>query len=158
VGKTTLARALSSLLGVPMLDKDDIKESLFDALGTGDSEWSSALGKATYQVMFRLAPQIGRALLVANFYPSHEASLAALSDSIPQIVCRCSPKEQRKRFDERSTSRHPGHLDATLASHDLTGMGGVSFPTLGPMKIVDTEGAVDIEALAAWVKGKARWK
>jgi predicted kinase len=49
-GKSTIAHALSKRLGLPLIAKDEIKESLFDALGVGDVDWSSRLGAATFEI------------------------------------------------------------------------------------------------------------
>jgi len=57
-GKTTLAEALARELALPLLAKDDVKEALFDSLGTGDREWSRRLGRATYDVMFAVARRL----------------------------------------------------------------------------------------------------
>ncbi len=54
-GKTTLARALAVELDLPLISKDTIKEALFDALGTGDLEWSKRLGRAAHLVMYGIA-------------------------------------------------------------------------------------------------------
>ncbi len=53
-GKTTLAVPLASLLDLPLVSKDVIKEALFDSPGHGDREWSSRLGAASFAVMFAL--------------------------------------------------------------------------------------------------------
>jgi glycosyltransferase involved in cell wall biosynthesis len=45
-GKTTLARVIARELGWPLLAKDDITETLFDALGTGDREQALAIADA----------------------------------------------------------------------------------------------------------------
>jgi len=42
-GKTTLARALAAEIRLPLLGKDDVKEALFDTLGTGDCDWTRKL-------------------------------------------------------------------------------------------------------------------
>lgn len=39
-GKTTLARQLNKKLSLPLIEKDAIKERLFDTLGWTDREWS----------------------------------------------------------------------------------------------------------------------
>lgn len=47
-GKTTLARRIAQEFQLPLIAKDDIKESLFDSLGWRDREWSKKLGRATF--------------------------------------------------------------------------------------------------------------
>jgi predicted kinase len=51
-GKTTLATALSAQLEWPLISKDVVKEALFDALGTGDLQWSQRLGRAGHVVRY----------------------------------------------------------------------------------------------------------
>ena len=53
-GKTTVSRALSEALTLPLLSKDTIKESLFDVLGVRDREWSLRLGAAANSVLWAL--------------------------------------------------------------------------------------------------------
>jgi predicted kinase len=45
-GKSTIATRLATTLGWPLLAKDDLKEALFDVLGTGDRQWSRRLSDA----------------------------------------------------------------------------------------------------------------
>lgn len=49
-GKTSLATALSAALGLPLLSKDVVKETLFDALVVRDRDWSVRLGNAALEV------------------------------------------------------------------------------------------------------------
>ncbi len=42
-GKTTLARALGTSLGLPVITKDDVKEALATPFPTGDRDWSRQL-------------------------------------------------------------------------------------------------------------------
>jgi predicted kinase len=54
-GKTTLARALALELEYPCFCKDDIKEALFDTLGTGTRDWSRRLSDASFGCLSALA-------------------------------------------------------------------------------------------------------
>src|SRR5262249_58176789 len=45
-GKSRLAEELAESLGLPLVTKDGIKETLFDTLGPGDQAWSSGLVEA----------------------------------------------------------------------------------------------------------------
>ena len=50
-GKTYLARLLADSLPVVVLQKDAIKETLFDTLGQDDREWSRMLGTAAFALL-----------------------------------------------------------------------------------------------------------
>jgi predicted kinase len=56
VGKTTLAKALSTHLGLPIISKDALKEALMDHLGG-----SPAVGAAAFAVQFAMAHELLRA-------------------------------------------------------------------------------------------------
>jgi predicted kinase len=124
-GKTTLAQRLAAHLSVPCLCKDDVKEALFDAVGSGDRDWSRRLSEASFAVLARLARAqlgLGRSLIVeGNWRPSHTSLLAAALEAASaravQIRCRAEPAEIVRRFTLRS--RHAGHLDAQLARTEI---------------------------------------
>ncbi|NMO56061.1 hypothetical protein HH310_33385 [Actinoplanes sp. TBRC 11911] len=65
VGKTTLATAVAEAMGLPLICKDDIKETLVDALDgpTGDFAWSRQIGSAAMQVLWRIAERCPTAAL-----------------------------------------------------------------------------------------------
>ena len=89
-GKTTLARPLARELRLPLISKDVIKEALFEALGTGDLEWSQQLGRAAHGVMYALAADAGAAVLESHFWRGvSEADLGALDRPLIQVYCRC---------------------------------------------------------------------
>lgn len=50
-GKTSLARRLAEALPVVVLEKDVIKETLFDTVGVSDRDWSRKLGAATFALL-----------------------------------------------------------------------------------------------------------
>ena len=54
-GKTTLARPLARVLGLPLLDKDDVLESLFDSLGCSTPQERQRLSRAADVVLLRVA-------------------------------------------------------------------------------------------------------
>lgn len=120
-GKTTLARRLSAALCIPCLGKDDVKEALFEALGSGDRDWSRRLSEASFAALGRLAATqlaAGVSCIVeGNFRPEHAPALlaaAARGAGALQIRCLAEPGEILRRFAGRE--RHPGHLDAALRS------------------------------------------
>jgi predicted kinase len=121
-GKTTLARALADGLGLPLIAKDTVKETLFDALGTGDRPWSRRLGVATYTLLFTVAAEVLRArqplVLEANLTRgTAEAEFAALPPyRLLQIVCTAPDDVVLARYRERALGgeRHSGHLDLQI--------------------------------------------
>ena len=75
-GKTTLARRIANELPVVVLEKDIIKEILFDTLSITDREWSRKLGGATFTLLHALTERQLRArqsvVVEAAFQPEHE--------------------------------------------------------------------------------------
>ena len=68
-GKTTLARALAPTLGLAYLGKDDLKESLWEQLGTPTSvEDSRRLGEAAVRILLRLARDCPGAVIDSTWY------------------------------------------------------------------------------------------
>jgi predicted kinase len=119
-GKTTLARRLAEVFGIACLCKDDVKEALFDALGSGDREWSRRLSRASFTALTRLAEAQMAAgvscIVEGNFRQEHAAALAGVlvrRGGLPiQVRCLAEPKELRRRFGDRQ--RHAGHRDQAL--------------------------------------------
>src|SRR5581483_9605379 len=70
-GKTTLARRLASELRLPLLAKDDIKETLYDQLGAPDQAASQRLGLAALTLLRQTAERLLAAgvsvLIEANY-------------------------------------------------------------------------------------------
>ena len=125
-GKTSLARGIADEMHLPVIGKDDIKEALFDSLGTGDREWSARLGQATYEVMFRLLRQFLHAgvsvVVEANFEAgAATVSLGAILQELAAkpmlVVLHGDPDLIVDRIHARADSgeRHPGHLDQDLS-------------------------------------------
>jgi hypothetical protein len=85
-GKTTVAEPLAHALGVRLISKDAIKESLFDAVGFGGWEWSKTLSRAADAAMVRMAQDLDGAVL-DNFWYAETANelLAPLPRPIAEV-------------------------------------------------------------------------
>jgi predicted kinase len=125
-GKSTLARALREALAWPLLAKDDIKELLFDVLGSDDRAHSKRLSAAAYAIMFATAKELMQArqscIVEGNFrWSERQADFASLATAVSglrllQIFVTADPDELARRFEARAGARHPGHVDAASAA------------------------------------------
>ena len=153
-GKTTVAEGLARRLQLPLIAKDEIKESLYDSLGAGDVNSSVALGGAAYALIFALARTTldsGASLIVeANFFRDQAAEFAALPEHrLVQFHCEAPLDILLERYASRS--RHAGHHDAEKikelparfqsGAHDALNLRG---EVIG----LDTTQPVDLDALA----------
>lgn len=122
-GKTTLARRLAADLRLPLIAKDTVKETLFDALGWSDREWSRRLGGASVRLLFVFAEAVlstgQSAILESNFSrvwdTSHFAALRERTAFEPlQVICTTEREALLARFAARwaAGERHPGHVEA----------------------------------------------
>jgi predicted kinase len=150
-GKTTLARALATRLRMPLLAKDDVKEALFDALGTGDRAWSRRLGAATYDVMFAVAARLLASgvdcILESNFTEAEPLRRLPARTTV-QLYCDVPPDVVLERYARRR--RHPGHLDETILEELPASLAANTWRPLelgGETIVVDTRAPVDVEAL-----------
>jgi predicted kinase len=151
-GKTTLARRLATKLGYPFLNKDLIKESLFDSLGSPDRERSRQLSLASYVVLYRIARRMIESgtsqILESNFQRGvSEKDLLPLVQSSRAVLIHCgaTPEALVRRYTRRATAgnRHPGHHDGAPGATDLERLtSGIYDPLDLPLPIqrVDTTG------------------
>ena len=156
-GKSTIGAALSNGLGLPLLDKDDILEALFDELGTGGAAWRTTLSRAADRILETLARRARAAVVVSWWrHPSSSAQsgtspqwLMSLQPAPVEVHCRCAAGVAVERFFART--RHAGHLDASKdRSHELGQFEQAAFlgPLgLGPCIEVDTNHVVDVDGL-----------
>lgn len=118
-GKTTLARKIAARTGIALLEKDAIKERLFDTLGWSNRDWSRQLGAATWRVMDYLIEaqlQVGNWLIVeATFDPRHDTQkirtwVKRFGIRVIQVLCYAEGQILLHRFTQRAHSpeRHPG--------------------------------------------------
>lgn len=154
-GKSTLARRLAPALALPLLMKDEFKETLFDTLdATGTPEaWSATLGRAAYAMLYAVTHQLLEAgvgaVLESNFYRGWAepelAPLVARTRAV-QIHCGGDPAVIVSRYRERAErgERHPGHHDLAVIPRlrDYLAAGRCEPPDLAiPLLRVDTTGA-----------------
>ncbi|MFI1095615.1 AAA family ATPase [Streptomyces sp. NPDC020917] len=153
-GKSTLARELAGRLRLPVLDKDRILESLYDALGVGDPEWRSRLSRAADDVLFTLAADAGRAVLVNWWHhDTAPARLRSLGGRLIEVFCDCDAALAAERFQARV--RHPGHLDPRLTPEQVAQRVDSIRATYpgplrlgGPLLTVDTTTPADAPGIA----------
>jgi predicted kinase/predicted nucleotidyltransferase len=145
-GKTTLAAALGSHLGMPVLSKDLIKETLLESVESGSLQESQRLGHAAFKVLYAVAQELLDAgvsvILEAPFKRGvGEPELRSLVKGriAAVIVCTASPELVVNRFRERATGseRHPGHMDRVRP--EISSVLPFEPPDLGvPEIVVDT--------------------
>jgi hypothetical protein len=161
-GKSTVARRLGPMLGLSVLDKDDILDELFDALGVGDAAWRSKLSRAADDVFCRVAAGLGSGILVSWWrHPNSTREsgtpttwLESLPGGALEIHCTCPPGIAAARFAARQ--RHVGHLDATRDVQSIAEE-FERLATLGPLGIVpvlqvSTDAELDLSELVATVR------
>src|SRR5215210_7518714 len=146
-GKTTVGRRLAHALGLPMLDKDDILEALFDSLGVGDAEWRQRLSRSADEVLRKLAEQTAGAVLTSFWrHPRGTGEsgtptgwLSSLPGKVVEVHCVCPPEIAAERFSSRE--RHEGHLDRNKGQDELivslTQLAAHGPLGLGPLVNVD---------------------
>ena len=119
-GKTFLARRLAEALPIVVLEKDAIKETLFDTVGEGDREWSRKLGAATFALLRMLVQshlKAGQSVVAeAAFWHEHEVPwLDRMKEKYDfdtlELHCHADPEIVIQRFTRRADSddRHSGH-------------------------------------------------
>jgi predicted kinase len=153
-GKTTVAEGLARRLRLPLIAKDEIKESLYDSLGAGDVNSSAALGGAAYALIFALARTTldsGASLIVeANFFRDQEPEFETLPEHrLLQLICEAPRDILLERYAGRS--RHAGHHDASKIKELPARFESGAHHALnlrGEVIELDTTQPVDLDALA----------
>ena len=149
-GKTTMGTLLSERLTLPLIDKDAILESLFDSLGSPDSEARTRLSRASDEVLYRLA-EASHASILVNWW-NHDSAPQRLRDiatSIVEVHCDCPVEVAAERFQARR--RRPGHHDGDRSAEEVKdGITRLRDNYRGPLGVgelvrIDTSRPVDPE-------------
>jgi predicted kinase len=125
-GKTTLGAQIARALGIPFLNKDGMKEVLFDTLGWKDRAWSRQLGIASTALLFHV---IERQLAAGQSVVAESAFHAAFdtprlqqlqswySFRTLEVYCTAQVDVLLARFAQRAQSaeRHHGHGELNQA-------------------------------------------
>jgi predicted kinase len=160
-GKTTLARKLAAELGLPMLDKDDILEALFDAQGSHTPEDRQRLSRAADAELMEKVKQSNGAVVVSFWRPESVsrdsgtpvAGLRALAAPLVEVFCDCPPALADHRFHNRN--RHPGHQDGARNDWPLSRFEEIArlYPLkIGALVTVDMAKPYAIASIAQAVK------
>jgi predicted kinase len=155
-GKTTLARALSAELQLPLLAKDDVKEALFDALGAGGLKRSNELGAASFEVLFRVAARFlesGVSCIVEGNFSWIEPFRALPPARVVQLLCSVPAELAIERYGSRE--RHPGHVDDVRVGEVGARIEAGEWRVLdigGELIEVDTSSPVDLVGLAQRIR------
>jgi predicted kinase len=126
-GKTTLARRLAGVFGLPLVNKDGIKELLFDTVGTRDYQWSQGLGRASIALLHDFTERLLTAsvslIAESNFHADADsvwlAEMRRRQEFVPlQIHCTATAEvlEERNERRHHTAERHPGHVQTPQTS------------------------------------------
>ena len=119
-GKTVLAQRLAAALPVAVIEKDAIKETLFDTLGEHDVEFSKKLGAAAFELLHMLVQshlRAGQSIVAeAAFWREHGVLWLDRMEQqydfhVLELHCHADQETALRRFASREASddRHSGH-------------------------------------------------
>lgn len=121
-GKTSLAEEIGNALSLPVINKDAIKELLFDTVGWSTRDWSKKLGSASMALLWFIAERHAQArsaiVLESNFVKSFaDQALSGFREKFPlrviEVHCAADREVLVERYRKRAEDgeRHPGHME-----------------------------------------------
>jgi len=142
-------------MGLPLLAKDLIKETLMSVLTVSDVAASREIGQAAIEVVYAVARASSTgAILEANFHRSASlGGLQGLPGPVVEVFCRCDREIALARYRERSERRHPGHFDLQRTDDELWN-DEVTTPVAGGWAVleIDTTQHVNISAVVRGIE------
>jgi predicted kinase len=109
---------LRARLGLPLVAKDELKETLGEVLGTTGRVESQRLGVAVFDLIGLLVRELlasGTSLIVEGNFNRSTLFERLPSAQIVQVHVSAEPDVLRARMLERDTHRHPVHWDREAA-------------------------------------------
>jgi predicted kinase len=156
-GKTTIAAALQARLGLPLIAKDALKETLGGALGVDDRARSQALGPAVFELLGLVVNELlgqGVSVIAEGNFTERSTLFSGLPPAeIVQVHVTADPETLRTRLRERDT-RHPVHYDREAADEVSARAAGGEWPPLaigGRLIEIDTTVWPDLAEVLATV-------
>jgi predicted kinase len=154
-GKTTIAAALRTRLGLPLIAKDTVKELLGGALGIEDRARSQQLGGIVFELIGLVVKELldqGVSVITEGNFTERSTLFSGLPPAqIVQVHVTAEPETLRARLLERDV-RHPVHYDREAADEVSARAAGGEWPALpigGRLIQIDTTTWPDLaEALA----------
>jgi adenylate kinase family enzyme len=156
-GKTTLAKRLVDLLGLPLFSRDIIKEAIFESIGEGDIVSPKMLGIASTGVIWSLLKDCPNGALIETWInPIRDDTSAVRSalehsgvEVVYEIFCQCPADIAVRRYAARKRSEvHRGN-DRVL--QDIRDVAPFMKPLgIGLTLTVDTSRPVNLEHVTSW--------
>lgn len=118
-GKTTLAKKIAAAFHLPVLEKDEIKEEMFDTFGYDNLQVRRTMDLAANGVLLRCTENIlktGQSLLIVNNFDKDMSG--RVQEMLDRVECKCAlvflsgdGDVLHRRYVERDRKglRHPGH-------------------------------------------------
>lgn len=124
-GKTTVARFIANHYSLPLLDKDDYLEQLFETHLNIDMAKRSQLSREADQFFVNDALQQETLVLVSHWRPLQSKATSGtpvdwLTQNYARVIevnCSCSVITAAQRFVKRQ--RHPGHNDTSRSLDEI---------------------------------------
>ena len=131
-GKTSFAEYLCKKLKIPMVSKDQLKETLFDTIGFRNREEKVSIGTAAMEIMYHIAEKhlkINMPIILENNFEN--MSKPGLLKLVSQYKCKTitvkfrtekTVLEERFKARDMSPLRHRGHVINTQYPEPAAGV------------------------------------